>query len=179
MTNQTNHGGLQLTLAFDPRTCRHTLDGQSYVMHCHHYAALYTQLAEDCGMLDGKQLLADVAEETFHGVLSGYFARPELTSPAERFGAGEQYFRAIGMGLMKVTAAGPDYGEVTMPFSHLDAGWVKKWGNCDRPVNHLGRGFIAALFAAAFDRPRHSYAVTETVSIAAGAAESHFSVVAG
>ena len=175
---QTSQHSIEMIPEFEPRSCRHLVDGRTYVLHCHHYATLYTQLAEDCGMLDGKKLLAEVAEDTFYDVLEAYFRKHCLESVADRFAAAEQYYRTAGMGVLKVDSAGPDYGEVEVPSSHLDAGWIKKWGPSGKPVNHLTRGFIAALFAAAFDRPRRSYTVTETASIAAGAQASRFVVVA-
>lgn len=175
---QHNQHTLAMESAFDPRSCRHLVEGQSYVMHCHHYATLYTQLAEDCGMLDGKKLLAETAEDTFYEVLSAYFEKYNVKTVAERLSAGEQYFRTTGMGVLKVVNAGADGGNVELPSSHLDAGWIKKWGKTSKPVNHLTRGYIAALFAAAFGKRRRSYAVLETASIASGAPQSCFSVVA-
>jgi hypothetical protein len=176
MATMSQH--MELAAEFDPRSCRHLIDGQPYVLHCHHYAALYTQLAEDCGMLDGKRLLAEVAEDTFYQVLSGYFRKHGIESVPDRIAAAEDYFRMTGMGILKVLSAGPDYGEIEIPSSHLDEGWIKKWGRHNRPVNHLGRGFIASLFCAAFDRPPRSYSVTETVSIVCGAPCSRFEAVA-
>jgi len=176
MATMNHH--IEITTDFDPRSCRHLVDGEPYVMHCHHYAALYTQLAEDCGMLDGKKLLAEVAEDTFYKVLSGYFRKHDIGSVSDRLAAGEEYYRIAGMGILKVLSAGPDYGEVELPSSHLDQGWIKKWGKHNRPVNHLTRGYIASLFAAAFDRFPRSYNVTETASIVSGAPRSRFEVVA-
>jgi hypothetical protein len=176
MATMSQH--IEITTEFDPRTCRHLVDGQPYVMHCHHYAALYTQLAEDCGMLDGRKLLAEVAEDAFYQFLSEYFRKHEIGSVADRIAAGEDYYRRTGMGILKVLSAGRDYGEVELPSSHLDRGWIKKWGKHNRPVNHLTRGFIASLFAAVFDRPPRSYAVNETASIVCGAPQSRFEIVA-
>ncbi|MGB7135239.1 MAG: hypothetical protein WBD46_08115, partial [Acidobacteriaceae bacterium] len=162
---------------FEPRTCRHLVGDRTYVLHCHHYATLYTQLAEDCGMLDGKKLLAESAEDTFYQILCDFFAAQEPLSIDQRFAIGERFFSVTGMGTLSVRSAGPECGEVVLPTAHLDAGWIKKWGKSDRPVNHIARGFIAALFAAAFARPSRTYTVTETASIAAGAPESRFVVV--
>lgn len=162
---------------FEPRTCRHLVDGRTYVLHCHHYATLYTQLAEDCGMLDGKKLLAETTEDTFYEILRDFFAAHGPLEIDERFAIGERFFSVTGMGRLKVTSAGPDCGEVVLPASHLDAGWVRKWGKSKRPINHLARGFIAALFAAVFERPSRTYTVTETDSIASGAPQSRFVVV--
>jgi len=174
---ETNHHSFQMEQKFEPRSCRHLVDGRTYVLHCHHYAGLYTQLAEDCGVLDGKKLLAEVAEDTFYDVLSDHFQKYGVARIEDRLAAGEQYYRITGMGLLKVACAGPDYGEIALPSSHIDAGWLKKWGKSGKPVNHITRGFLAALFAAAFNRPRRSYTVTETASIASGAPESRFVVV--
>jgi hypothetical protein len=175
---QTSQHKFQMTPEFEPRNCRHLVNGRTYVLHCHHYATLYTQLAEDCSMLDGKKLLAESAEDAFYGVLSEYFQKHQLKSIPDRIGVAEQFFRVTGMGTLNVNCAGPDYGEVELPSSHLDAGWTKKWGKSEKPINHITRGFIAALFAAAFDRSPRSYTVTETASIACGAPVSRFTVVA-
>ncbi|MFP3043795.1 hypothetical protein LQZ19_18440 [Treponema primitia] len=64
---------LQLEHRFDQKTCRHTINGITAVLHCHHFATLTTQLANDCGLLDGKKLLADCAEDAFYQVLSSYY----------------------------------------------------------------------------------------------------------
>jgi DNA-binding response OmpR family regulator len=34
------------------------------VLHCHHYPTLYTQLAEDCGMLDGFGFLEELKQDS-------------------------------------------------------------------------------------------------------------------
>lgn len=173
------HAEEQLEIApeFEPRSCRQVINGRTYVLHCHHYATLYTQLAEDCGMLDGKKLLAETAEDSFYDVLKEIIQKQGVHSITGRFAIGEQYFRMTGLGTLNVVSAGPDSGEVEVPVSHLDAGWLKKWGQSKRPINHLARGFIAALFSVAFDRPRRSFNVSETESIAAGAPQSRFVVV--
>jgi hypothetical protein len=163
---------------FDPVTCRHTLNGRNVVLHCHHYASLMTQLANDLGMLDGKALLAAVAEDTFHGMLRDYFAAHCAELLPERIDLAEQYYAAMGLGRMAVVCAGTDAGRVELLHSHVDEGWVKKWGQREEPVNHITRGYVAALFAVLFGRAPRSYSVVETQSIVSGAAVSRFNVVA-
>ena len=63
---------------FDQKTCRHFLNEKVVVLHCHHFASLYTQLADDCGMLDGRQLLAEVAEDNFYEIFKSYFCEHSL-----------------------------------------------------------------------------------------------------
>jgi predicted hydrocarbon binding protein len=168
---------LMLERQFDPARCRHTLDGETYVLHCHHYATLYTQLAEDAAMLDGKRMLAEVAEDTAYEVLSKYFESRKLTSVIDRIAVAEQYFAFAGMGQLKVLHAGVDSGVVELTRSHIDEGWVKKWGKTTKPVNHFTRGFIAGTFAAVFGRAPRTYQVIERSSIAMGADRSRFEVV--
>ena len=113
---------------FDPRSCRHTLNGAVSVLHCHHYATLYCQLADDCGMLDGKKLLAECAEDTFHEVLAEYYETHDIQTMADRFAIAEQYYAVTGLGKMRVVSAGRESGEVELEHSHVDQGWIKKWG---------------------------------------------------
>ncbi len=163
---------------FDPKSCRHYLNGQLSVLHCHHYATLYTQLAEDCGLIDAKKLIAEVAEDTFFDALSSYFQENQIIMIEERIAIAEQYFAISGMGEMVVVYAGLDSGEVELKHSHIDYGWIKKWGKRDKPVNFITRGYISGMFSAIFDKPTRSYNTIETQSIISGAEKSCFKVTA-
>ena len=168
---------LVLNKVFDAKSCRHKIDGNTVVLHCHHFAALYTQLALDCGMLDAKALLAECAEDAWEEFLSEYYRTHSISSITERIALAEQTYAAAGLGKMRVTCAGPESGEVAIEHSHVDEGWIHKWGKRDTPVNFIGAGFIAALFAAVFDHPVRTYVATEIQSIVCGAACSRFTVV--
>ncbi len=168
---------LELEHRFDPRTCRHTLNGTTVVLHCHHYASLYSQLADDVGMLDGRRLLAEVAEDAFGALLAGYYAAHGLARLGDRIAIAEQYYAALGLGRMKVVCAGPDSAEVELTRSHVDEGWIRKWGRRDRPVNFITAGYVAGMMAAAFGCPPRSFAVTETQSLVSGAQRTTFSAV--
>ncbi len=162
---------------FDPRTNRHTVNGITHVLHCHHYASLYTQLAEDAGMLDGKKLLAESAEDAFYEVLNNYYETYNIETIESRFAIAEQYYALSGLGQMKVLCAGYDSGEVELMHSHVDEGWVKKWGRLNRPINHITRGYIAAMFSAVLGTATRIFDVHETASIVAGDEKSKFKVV--
>jgi hypothetical protein len=54
---------------FDPIRNRHYMNGVCTVLHCHHYATLYTQLADDAEEFAGVRLLIEAAEDTFYEVL--------------------------------------------------------------------------------------------------------------
>ena len=169
---------LELNKAFDPQSCRHIMEGNTVVLHCHHYATLYTQLAMDCGMLDAKALMAECSEDTWEEFLREYFRSRGVSSVRERIALAEQSYAAAGLGRMRVTCASPESGEVTLDHSHLDEGWIKKWGHYKSPVNFIGAGYISALFSAVFDLPARSFAVTEAEAIVCGAPRSRFIVVA-
>lgn len=168
---------LELDHQFDRARCRHYLNGQLVVFHCHHYSTLYTQLALDAEFLDGKMLLAQCAEDAFYPILKDYLAANPKIGLGDKFSLACQYYAAVGLGKMEVKWAGPDAGEVILSHSHIDAGWVKKWGPSDKPVNYLTSGYLAALFAVVFDLPPRSFVITEMDSAAMGAAQSRFSVV--
>jgi len=162
---------------FDPVRCRHSVNGETYVLHCHHYATLYTRLAEDCAMLDGKKLLREVAEDTVYHTLENYFTGHAVASVAERISIGEQYYSFMGLGQMQVVCVGPDSGEVDLIHSHMDLGWSKKWGQRDAPVNHVSCGFVAGMLAAVLDKSPRTYTVTEAASIVSGAKRSRLIAV--
>ncbi|MBN1942467.1 MAG: hypothetical protein JW849_04145 [Phycisphaerae bacterium] len=168
---------LVLDHKFDAETCRHYLNKQLVVLHCHHYASLYTQLAMDCSMLDAKQLLAECSEDTFLEVLTAYFREKNVTSLEDRIAIGEQYFASTGLGKLTVQCAGADSGEVRLDFSHVDQGWIRKWEKTDQPVNFIGLGYVSALFAAVFDLPARSFRARETESIVMGCDHSTLEVV--
>jgi hypothetical protein len=165
----------QLNLAheFDSDRMRHYLNGQLSVLHCHHYATLYTQLA-----MDAKEtaLLADVAEETFGEVLSHYYLMNGIQSLDERIAIACDYFATTGLGKMTVAHMGSDSGQVVLEEAHVDKGWMTKWGTFDTPVNHIGAGYIAGMCNAIWDKPLKTFKVRETQSIVMGAETSCFNV---
>jgi hypothetical protein len=169
---------LLLNKSFDSQTCRHKLEGETVVLHCHHFTSLYTQIADDCGMLDAKALLAECSEDTWGGFLSRYFSTHGVTDTAARISLGEQIYAAVGLGKMEVKCIGPESGEVVLKHSHVDDGWIKKWGKRKEPVNFITAGYIAGMFSAILDRPARSFTVMEAKSIVRGDPFSMFTVAA-
>ena len=163
---------LTLQHSFDKDRCRHEINGQTYVLHCHHFASLTTQLANDCKLLDAKKLLMECSEDAFYQVLTDYYRRNNVTDLASRILVAEQYCSHVGLGKMKITYAGPYSGEVVFEHSHVDEGWVKKWGVTDKPVNHIGCGLVTAVFSAIYGCNTRKYRAKEVQSIACGAKTS-------
>jgi len=164
---------LQLDKKFDPKAKRHYLNGFQIVLHCHHYTTLYTQLALDASETE---LLADVAEESFLEVLKKYFIDNQIINLDEKIDLACQYFGAVGLGKMIVNYFGDDSGEVELIVSHLDSGWIKKWGMYDKPVNYITVGFIQAMFSILCDKPIKTFKAIEIESIVRGAKTSIFKV---
>jgi hypothetical protein len=160
---------------FDRKANRHYINGIVSVLHCHHYSSLYTQLAIDSGETE---LLKSSARDVFREVLGNYFeSNPQINTLSAKLDIGCQYFGLMGLGALKVRFLGDNSGEVEMPVSHTDSGWIKKWGLYDKPVNYIGGGFIEALFETVLNASSNTFEAVETQSIVMGAKTSQFKVV--
>jgi hypothetical protein len=162
---------LDIKRTFDEDTYRHSINGHNFVLHCHHYMALTTKLAADFADVGAAEVLCEATEDSIRPVLDSYFSEHGITSPDERLAIGSQYYSFMGLGQMDVSGSAGG-GEVKLQHSHVDEGWIKKWGQNGKPVNHVTRGFVAAMFAATFSKPARSYSVTEETSIVMGSPES-------
>ncbi len=162
---------------FDRETCRHSINGFDSVLHCHHYASLYCQLADDAEQFNGRELLKRSAELSFLDVLSTYFAEHRVSELEDRVALVEEYWKMCGFGTVKFDHVGELSAAAHMDHSHVDEGWVKKWGNREKPVNFIGQGYLAAALAAVYNLPAGSYSVYETESKVSGADASRFSLV--
>ena len=160
---------------FDQHAKRHYMNGIVSVLHCHHYTSLYTQLAIDA---DETKLLKDSSRDVFREVLDNYFAQnPQIDTLQAKLEIGCQYYALVGLGAMKVLFLGNDSGEVEILTSHTDSGWLKKWGQYDKPVNYITGGFIEALFESVLGSNSPTFEAIETQSIVMGAKTSKFKVV--
>lgn len=160
--------------AFDRSRMRHLVNGTVNVLHCHHYAALMTQLALDAEQFDGPELLMKASAEAFFAPLAAYFEKHGIAGAADRIAIAEQNFAFMGLGQARFECA-KGAASVTLPHSHVDEGWMKKWGPRTQPINHIGRGYIQAACAAisGLGSP-HGVRVAEIQSIVCGASVSRF-----
>ena len=159
---------------FDSEKMRHYLNGTLSVLHCHHYSTLFAGLACDAVHLRGTELLTEAAAETFHPTLKSYYEQHKIDSITDRIAIAEQYYKYIGLGDVSLEF-GKKGGTATMKHSHVDEGWIKKWGRADKRVNYIGEGFIKAAWAAIFNKSNWSeIKVDETQSIVKGASTSRF-----
>ncbi len=168
---------LKLNYKFDASKNRHYMNDVHFVLHCHHYATLVTQLAIDAeDLVKGTGVLARSSEESFLNFLSDYFAKNKVQDTSERLDIGCRMFSELGLGKIEVESTDGSVGEVIMRHSHIDEGWVKKWGTGSTAVNFIGVGYVGAMFAAAYGKPAGSFKVHESQSIVSGAGHSVFTV---
>ncbi|MDJ0828473.1 MAG: hypothetical protein QNI92_01405 [Desulfobacterales bacterium] len=169
---------LEVDLTFDQKTYRHYMNGFLAVLHCHHYMSLLTKLAEDYEDVGGPDILCESVEDSIRPMLDDYFQKHNVGTPEEKLKVGQEYYSVMGMGQMEVMGD-EQGGEVVLQRSHVDQGWQKKWGgNIGKPINHWTRGYVAAMFAAAFNRPPRSYQAEEIASIIKGDDTSKFTITA-
>jgi hypothetical protein len=161
--------------SFDDKNYRHYLNGTLTVMHCHHYMALATRLAEQFSDIGAPAIMAGAVEDSVRPMFDDYFLKNGVSNIADKMAVVMEYYSVMGMGKMK--AKGNDQaGEVVLSSSHMDKGWEMKWDKRDTPMNHWTRGYIAAMFAATFGKPARSYEVEEVEALITGAPQSKFTV---
>jgi predicted hydrocarbon binding protein len=166
---------IDINFSNDEKTYRHQINDVPVVSHPHHYTVALTQLAASLEEYNAIEILAESAEDSIRPFLDEQHARSNVSSPEEKLEETQKIYEYIGLG--KIEYSGDEKeGEVVLTRSHVDEGWLSKLGRNDRPVNHLTRGLIAAMFASAYNVPGRSYEVTETASLVMGDSASRFSV---
>ncbi|HWQ66291.1 MAG TPA: hypothetical protein VN372_05410 [Methanospirillum sp.] len=156
---------LHVDIRIDPRTMRHYYNDQLVVVHCHHYSTLYTQLAVDAGET---KLLQDVSEDMFFSVLSDYFQKNPVSELEDRIEIAIQHYGAMGLGSLEIKYLGQDSADFILRRTHVDKGWLRKWGKNDKPVNYIGAGCIAGLLSAVHNKPVGTFDVRQTKALVMG-----------
>ncbi len=164
-------------IKFDENTYRHHVEGVTMVMHCHHYMSLTTKLADSLEDMGGVKILRESAEDAIRELLDAYFKAHNISGSGERLNTGREMYSVLGLGKLEVFG-NDGGGEVKVLRSHVDEGWVQKFGKSSKFVNHFTCGYLAAMFAAAFGRPARSFNVYETASLAMGEPEGKIIVKA-
>jgi hypothetical protein len=167
---------LNVVHRFDPVSKRHYLNQWNAVLHCHHYSTLFTDLAVCTRSFGGIEKLVEAGDKVFGMLLKDYFAKEGVSTLDDKVAIAEQYWRVMGMGMIKIFTSDKTSGTATMEYSHLDEGWLKKFGHWNSPVNFFTQGFLAGFFGAAYGLPFGSYEVAETQSLVRGDDISRFDI---
>ena len=168
---------LQVDYTFDDKTYRHFMNGFEVVMHCHHYLTLTTRLAEQFEEYGGTRILAESVEDSIRPLFDDYVQKNNLPAGDERLKMAAEFYEIMGMGQMTIQGDA-NGGQVSLTRSHVDQGWLKKFGPADHPLNYWTNGFITAMFSCAFDRPTRGYEVSEITGMVQGEEVSRFEVKA-
>jgi predicted hydrocarbon binding protein len=168
---------LDINHQYDQRQNRHYINDICTVVHCHHYAVLCTQLADDAKDFEGERLMREAAEDTFYYLLKDYFEQKGLETLSQRISIAEQYWQALGMGLIRFKGVGKYAVTAVMEYSHIDDGWLRKWGGREKPVNFITAGYVAATASLFTGRPTKSFEVNEVQSLVRGDEISKFKAV--
>lgn len=167
---------LDLKHSFDNITNQHFHGNFSVVLHCHHYMSVFIDLANEFEGKGGPETMIDAAAETFGSFLRLYFLNAGIRDPKERVNVAEQYWKSIGMGVIKIDTNGKDSAKASMDYSHVDEGWLKKGKRTSKPINYITQGFLKGVMQAVHGGTIDNYRVTETNSLALGARKSEFEV---
>jgi hypothetical protein len=159
---------------FDPIRKLQYINTDPSVMHCHHYSALFAKLAVDMEHLGAAEILSQSMEDAFYIVLRKFVILEELSNKQERIDVFQEHFRLAGLGTLLLRDVKKSGGNAILTHSHLDEGWIKKWGKHEKPVNFMGQGYIAAAFSVIHDTFPRTYQVEETNSIVTGDPQSEF-----
>lgn len=160
---------------FDPKFMYQYVNNEISVMHCHHYASLFTKLAINMEKIEGPRLLAESMEESAYLTLQRLFLTHSPKSKDEQREIIQQYFGLSGLGQLEIVLE-TGGGRATMLHSHVDEGWIKKWQRTSKPVNFIGQGYLLAAFALLNGRSIGSYEIEETSSIVKGDRTSSFTI---
>ncbi len=160
---------------FDNEKMLQYVNNDISVLHCHHYAGLFTKLALTMKKLDGPRLLFESMEESAYLILKKYYISHGVSATADKARIAQDYFGLMGLGALElnITSSG---GSARMSHSHVDEGWIKKWSKTSEPLNFMGQGYLAGAFAIIMQLPVGSCEVTETASIVKGDSHSAFTL---
>ncbi len=162
---------LKVKHTFNQRLKRHYLNDIQSVYHCHHYSALYTQLAIDA---NEEALLATAAEENFYVMLINYFKENNVEDIELKVILACEYYSVLGLGSLTVDVLSNNMSIVSSENSHIELGWIKKWKNYDKPVNYIGCGYVSAMLSAVLNHPIGTFETVELQSIVMGSEKTIF-----
>ncbi len=160
----------------DSSSRRSFMDDEHFVLHCHHYSSLFTQLAIDAKSLNGIELFVNASEETFYSVFKDYMERNNVQDREMRIKIVEDYFRYVGLGLLTLTIDDNGSATAVMKYSHLDEAWLSKWEKNDEPINFVGWGLLQAGMSAITNSGIGTYQVDEAESLVSGERASVFNI---
>lgn len=167
---------LDLRHYYDETTSQHFHRNFKVVLHCHHYMAAFIDLAKEFEGDGGPETMMNSAANAFGSFLRLYYLNEGIRDVQERVKIAEQYWKAIGMGLITIETNDSSRAVASMDYSHVDEGWLKKGKRTMSPINFITQGFLRGMMQAVYGGRAQDYKITETNSLALGARKSEFVV---
>lgn len=166
---------LNLDFKFDNNTYRHYMNDSLAVLHCHHYLCLTTKTAIQFKDIGGIDILINTVIDTIGPILTDYIEKNEITSFKEKIDVGAQFYSVMGLGKMEAKRTQKGW-QIELSRSHIDKGWISKWGVEDVCINFFTVGYITAMFSIASGMFPVNFRVEEISSIVSGRDTSSFLV---
>ncbi len=150
-------------IEWNKKTNTRLVEGKQLVFHCHHYNCHLQKTIEDAKMIDGKGIQTNTAREVaYEHFIKAFTSHPELNTPKMRLAFAAKLFQIQGFGIVNFGKTTENGGIVKCPVSHYAKGWITKWGKRKTPTCHFNTGWIAGVLAAAYNKQRYHFEVTET-----------------
>ncbi len=162
--------------SFDANECKHYLEDQYFVLHCHHYNTLTHRALTATPYIDGKAFIFRCVRDDFYENLSKVAQNKGLRSGADVLKMAQEFYAYTGLGQIDLGGLTASGGTVVSSHSHLATGYLNKWGPQSAPVDDFGRAFAAAVCAVAFGLNVQQCHAEQTHCIACGAKECIFRV---
>ncbi len=164
-----------LDSTYDNQTHAYRVGDEPMVFHCHHYNLFLQNTIEDASdFVDSSKVLTQAAEHVVYHQWKNLTASTPLSLDDLL-----ATFSTFGFGKLNIQTLDVKGGIITSNYDHYGLGYISKYEprNENQPsVCYFTRGFIAALFAYYFQKPLHSYQVTQLECFSKGSNRNVFEV---
>jgi len=167
---------MNLNKQYDRDKAKHFIEGRHFVLHCHHYNTQLHRAIINTPFMDGPDFVFRVSRDDFYDTIGAVLKSKQITGADRVKEACNDLYRYMGFGFFDMAGLGPKGGTVTALHSHLATGYINKWGAQDKPVDDVGRGFLAAAWALAYGGNPKKCVVRQTRCIAQGHKTCEFTV---
>jgi hypothetical protein len=162
---------------YDFRTNRFVVGGEPMIFHCHHYNCFLQRSIQDAEYIDSAPILVAAAAEVVFAQLTDLLSR--TADIQARKATVETLYRLCGFGVIDLSAASPEGGEVRTRSTHYSTGWMEKFGRSRLPVAFFSTGFLVGALAAIYDLDPAGIQARQTACRSTGADEDIFSLSQG
>ncbi len=136
-------------------------------LHCHHFNCGLINAIEAIDYFDAIEIYINEAAKCFYEYFKNILTIKNY-SVNKALSIAQDIYRFMGYGRIDLSELINGYGTATSDSSYFVVGWFAIYGNRDKPVCYLTRGFIKAIVAAIFDIDINVVKVVETQCMICG-----------